>query len=182
MLDINLVRENPEVVRAALQLRNMDGAIVDQLQSLDLERRTLLARVEALKAERNAVSRVIGKMKDPVERQEKIDAMKLVGDQITGLDEQIRQVEEKLLGLVAIIPNIPEPTTPPGRDEHDNVVVRVQGEIPVYDFTPSPHWDLGPRLGIIDFDRGVKITGSRFYVLSGAGGPPPPAPPPGGDA
>ena len=169
MLDINLVRENPDLVREALARRNMDGAVVDQLQALDLERRGLLAKVEALKAERNAVSREIGKMKDPAARQEKIDAMKEVGDQITALDEQVRLTEEKLQGLVAVIPNIPDPITPLGKDEHDNVVVRTEGKLPEFDFPPVPHWDLGPRLGIIDFDRGVKITGSRFYVLSGAG-------------
>jgi seryl-tRNA synthetase len=169
MLDINLVREQPEEVRDALRKRNMDDAVVDQVQVLDVERRKLLTQVETLKAERNTVSRQIGQMKDAAGRQEKIDAMKSVGDQIATLDEQVRLVEEKLLGIVATIPNIPDPSTPVGKDEHDNVVVKVVGEIPEFDFTPQPHWDLGPKLGIIDFDRGVKITGSRFYVLSGAG-------------
>ncbi len=169
MLDINLVREQPEEVRTALRKRNMDAAVVDQAQELDVERRKLLTQVETLKAERNAVSRQIGQMKDPAARQEKIDAMKQVGDQIAVLDDTVRQVEEKLQGLVATIPNIPDPITPVGKDESENVVVKTVGEIPQYAFTPQPHWDLGPKLGIIDFDRGVKITGSRFYVLSGAG-------------
>ena len=169
MLDINLVREHPETVREALQKRNMDAAAVDQIQAMDVERRQLLTQAEALKAERNNVSRQIGQMKDPAERQAKIDAMKQVGDKIAALDEQVRQVEEKLQALVATIPNIPDPGTPPGKDERENVVVKVVGAIPEYDFTPQPHWDLGPKLGIIDFERGVKITGTRFYVLSGAG-------------
>ena len=169
MLDINLVREHPEEVRAALQKRNMETAVVDQVQELDVERRRLLTEVEALKAERNSVSRQIGQMKDPAARQEKIDAMKQVGDQIAALDEQVRQVEEKLQAIVATIPNIPDPSTPPGKDESENVVVRTVGPIPEFNFIPQPHWDLGPKLGIIYFDRGVKITGSRFYVLSGAG-------------
>ena len=169
MLDINLVREHPEVVREALKARNMESAVVDQVQALDVEWRGLLIQVETLKAERNSASREIGQMKDPAQRQVKINAMKQVGDQIAGLDEQVRQVEEKLQGLVATIPNIPDPRTPLGKDEHENVVLRTVGEIPQFAFTPQPHWDLGTKLGIIDFDRGVKITGSRFYVLSGAG-------------
>jgi seryl-tRNA synthetase len=169
MLDINLVREHPELVREALEKRNMDAAAVDQIQALDVERRALLTQVESLKAERNSVSRAIGLMKNPAERQEKIDAMKRVGDQITDLDEQVRLAEEKLQVLVAVIPNLPDPSTPFGKDEHENVVVKVVGAIPEYNFTPQAHWDLGPKLGIIDFERGVKITGSRFYVLSGAG-------------
>ncbi len=169
MLDINLVREHPELVRAALLRRNMDTAVVDQLQSLDGERRSLLTQVEALKAERNTVSREIGKMKEPAQRQEKIDAMRHVGDQISALDERVRLVEEQLQGVVMTIPNIPDEQVPEGKDEHENVVVRTAGAIPEFDFTPKAHWDLGPQLGIINFDQGVKITGSRFYVLSGAG-------------
>jgi seryl-tRNA synthetase len=169
MLDINLVREHPEEVRAALAKRNMEAEVVDQVQVLDAERRRLLTEVETLKAERNTVSRQIGQMKDPAARQEKIAAMKQVGDQIAELDDQVRQVEEKLQSLVATIPNIPDPTTPVGKDERENVVVKTVGAIPEYNFTPQPHWDLGPKLGILDFERGVKITGSRFYVLSGAG-------------
>jgi seryl-tRNA synthetase len=169
MLDINLVREHPEEVREALRKRNMADAVVDQVQGLDVERRKLLTQVESLKAERNAVSRQIGQMKDPAGRQEKINAMKQVGDQIATFDDQVRQVEEELQGLVATIPNIPDPSSPLGKDEHDNVVIKTVGDIPQYAFTPLPHWDLGPKLGIIDFDRGVKITGTRFYVLSGAG-------------
>ena len=169
MLDINLVREHPEVVLEALKSRNMDGTGIDKIQAFDVERRSLLTKVESLKAERNSVSRAISQMKNPAERQEKIDAMKRVGEQISLLDEQVRLVEEKLQVLVAIIPNIPDPSTPLGKDEHENVVVRTVGAIPQYNFTPQPHWDLGTKLGIIDFERGVKITGSRFYVLSGAG-------------
>ncbi len=169
MLDINLVRENPEEVRAALSKRNVEADVVDQVQALDVERRRLLTEVETLKAERNTVSRQISQMKDPAARQEKIAAMKQVGDRIAELDDQVRQVEEKLQALVATIPNVPDPTTPVGTDERDNGVVKRVGPIPEYDFTPQPHWDLGPKLGILDFERGVKITGSRFYVLSGAG-------------
>ncbi|TLN06991.1 serine--tRNA ligase, partial [bacterium] len=169
MLDINLIRETPEVVREALKLRNMDAAIVEEVQALDARRRSLLVEAEALKSERNTVSREIGKSKDPAERQAKIEAMRVVGDRIAALDEQVREVEDGLGKLVATIPNLPDPSTPVGKDEHENVVVRTMGEPKTFDFTPQPHWDLGPKLGIIDFEQGVKITGSRFYVLNGAG-------------
>ncbi len=169
MLDINLIRETPEVVREALKLRNMDTAIVDEVQALDGRRRALLVEAEALKNERNTVSKEIGKSKDPVERQAKIEAMRGVGDRIAALDEQVRSVEDSLTRLVATIPNLPDPSTPVGKDEHENVVLRTMGQVKQFDFTPLPHWDLGPKLGIIDFEQGVKITGSRFYVLNGAG-------------
>jgi len=169
MLDINLFRENPEVVREALTRRQMDASVVDRVLELDAERRRLLTRVETLKAERNAVSKEIGRSKDPAERQAKIEAMRQVGEEIAALDDQVRQVEEALTAEIAQIPNIPKAEVPLGRDEHENVVIRTVGQPRTFDFTPLPHWDLGPRLGIINFDQGVKITGSRFYVLSGAG-------------
>ena len=169
MLDINLIRETPEIVREALKLRNMDTAVVDEVQALDARRRALLIEAEALKNERNTVSREIGKSKDAAERQAKIEAMRVVGDRIASLDEQVREVEDGLGKLVAVIPNLPDPSTPIGKDEHENIVVRTMGEPKTFDFTPLPHWDLGPKLGIIDFEQGVKITGSRFYVLNGAG-------------
>jgi seryl-tRNA synthetase len=108
-------------------------------------------------------------MKDPAERNAKIEAMRLVGDEIAALDDQVRIIDEALQKMVASIPNIPDPSTPYGKDEHDNKVVTTFGNPKEFSFTPLAHWDLGPKLGIIDFDRGVKITGSRFYVLSGAG-------------
>ncbi len=169
MLDINMVREHPEVVRKALQDRQMDAALVEPVLALDQERRALLSKVEVMKAERNAVSKEIGQMKDPAERQARIDAMRELGEQIAALDERVRQVDADLLSALAVIPNLPDASTPYGAGEQDNVVVRQVGEIPAYDFKPLPHWELGPALGIIDFDRGVKITGSRFYILNGAG-------------
>jgi seryl-tRNA synthetase len=169
VLDINLIRENPEVVRESLRVRQMEAAPVDQILSLDEQRRTVIQEVENLKAERNLVSKEIAKMKDPVERQAKIDSMRAVGEQIAELDEGLRSLETQLNDLLANLPNIPGPHTPYGKDEDENVVVRTSGEIPQFDFEPQPHWDLGPALGIIDFEQGVKITGSRFYVLNGAG-------------
>ena len=168
MLDLNVIREQPDTLRGALADRQMDASVVDTLLKLDAERRGLLVRVEALKAERNSVSKEISQSKDPNERQRKIDAMRAVGDEIADLDEKTRKVEEELQGLLATVPNIPHPSTPVGRDENENVVLRTSGDILQLDFTPLPHWELGPKLGLIDFDRGVKLTGSRFYILNGA--------------
>jgi len=169
MLDINLIREQPELVRKALRDRQMDPSPVDAILVLDERRRGMLAEVEALKAERNTVSREIAQLKDAASRQSKIEAMRSVGDKIAALDKQVSEVEQELKSLASIIPNIPDERTPYGKDDSENVVLRTVGELPEFDFQPKPHWDLGPALGIIDFERGVKITGSRFYVLSGAG-------------
>ncbi len=169
MLDIVLFRENPNRIREALQLRHMDPAPVDQVIELDTRRRDIIGQVEVLKAERNAVSKEIALMKDPTERQAKITAMRSVGDQIDALDAQLRETDAQLESLMSTLPNLPDPRVPVGKDEHDNVILRTMGQIPTFDFEPKPHWDLGPALGIIDFERGTKLAGSRFYVLSGPG-------------
>ena len=169
MLDINIIRETPDIVRKALQDRQIDPSPVDSILELDAKRRSLLAEAEALKAERNTVSKEISKMKDAAARQEKIDSMRSVGDRIASLDKEIAQVESDLSALTATLPNLPDPRTPYGKDDSENVVLRSVGQLPEFDFTPKPHWDLGPELGILDFERGTKLTGSRFYVLSGTG-------------
>ena len=169
MLDLNLIREKPDLVRTALKNRQMDASPIDEVLRLDERRRSLLTQVEALKAERNAVSKEIGRIKDPSERQAKIAAMREVGDKIGALDREVAEVEAELNGLTAAIPNIPDERTPVGASEEENVVIRTVGQLPEFDFEPKPHWDLGPALGILDFERGTKITGSRFYVLNGPG-------------
>jgi seryl-tRNA synthetase len=169
MLDMNLIRENPEIVRKALRDRQDDPAPVDSILGLDEKRRSLLSQVEQLKAERNAVSKEIGKMKDATERQSKIEAMRVVGDKIAELDKQVAEVESELNYLMSMLPNIPDARTPYGKDDSENVVIKTVGEPRQFDFTPLPHWDLGSALGIIDFERGTKLTGSRFYVLQKAG-------------
>ncbi len=169
MLDINLFREQPDLVRDGLRKRQMDPEPVDQVLALDEQRRNLIQQVESLKAERNVVSKEIGKIKDQDERQPKIDQMRAVGDQIDGLDNELREIEGNLNALMSEIPNIPDPGVPLGVDESENVIIKTVGEKPDYDFEPQPHWDLGPALGVINFEQGVNITGSRFYVLSGAG-------------
>jgi len=169
MIDIKLIRENSDVFRKSLADRQIETSAVAQVLDLDDQRRGIIHQVEALKAERNMVSKEIGRMQDQSERQRKIDEMRVVGDQIATLDDQLRVVETQLAQLMSEFPNIPDTRTPYGVDESENVVLKTVGTIPDYDFDPKPHWELGPELGIINFEQGVKITGSRFYVLSGAG-------------
>jgi seryl-tRNA synthetase len=169
MLDINLIRTTPEVVRKSLELRNMDAAVVDEVIAADEKRREVIQEVEALKAERNKVSKEIGKQKDQEDRQVKIAAMRKVSNRIKELDEKVRAAAEKLNSLLSAIPNIVDDDVPLGKSDEDNVELKVVGNKKQFGFEPKPHWELGPELGIIDFERGVKITGSRFYILSGAG-------------
>jgi seryl-tRNA synthetase len=169
MLDVNIIREQPDLVRKALSDRQMDPAPVDRILELDARRRVLLTEVESLKAERNAGSKEISQMKDAATRQVKIEAMRKTGDKIAELDKGVTEVEEELKSVADVIPNLPDARTPYGKDEDGNVVLRTMGQLPEFNFEPKIHWDLGPALGILDFERGVKITGSRFYVLTGLG-------------
>ncbi|OGO16430.1 MAG: serine--tRNA ligase [Chloroflexi bacterium RBG_13_68_17] len=168
MLDIQLIREKPEEVRAALARRGIDPPI-DRILETDSLRRGLLTEVEGLKAERNRASKEIGKTREEAERQTRIQQMRLVGERIEALDAQVGRADEGLLALMRDLPNLPDPSVPDGPDDSANPVVRTVGEPKTFDFAPQPHWDLGPALGILDLERGVKMTGSRFYVLSGAG-------------
>jgi len=169
VLDIALIREQPERVKATLLNRNEDPSQVDTILALDAQRRELLQKVEALRAERNRVSKEISRLRDQVKRERLIAEMRHVGDRIGGLEEQLHQVESGLREAMLAMPNPPHASVPVGPDETHNVVVREWGEPQEFDFEPVPHWDLGPELGILDFERGVKLSGSRFYVLRGAG-------------
>jgi seryl-tRNA synthetase len=168
MLDLQYIREHPAEVDQMLRRRGIDPPISRVLE-LDKRRRELLTQVESRKAERNRVSKEIGRMKDEAERQERIAAMRDLGQEIEALEAQLAQVEGQLHEELIQLPNLPDPSVPDGPDERANVVVKTVGQPTEFDFEPKPHWDLGPELGILDFERGVKITGSRFYVLSGSG-------------
>jgi seryl-tRNA synthetase len=171
MLDMNFIREHPDEVKKALVKLNTDAPI-DQILELDGRRRSLLQEVEALRAERNVGSKQIGGLMREGRRDE-AEALKQrmsqVGDRITDLDKQLRQVEAELHEKQLWVPNMPHESVPVGPDESHNVVVREWGEPHDFDHEPLPHWDLGETLGLIDFERGVKMSGTRFYVLKGAG-------------
>jgi seryl-tRNA synthetase len=168
MLDIQVIREHPEEVLASLGRRGVEAPI-DRVLELDSERRALLTEVEGLKSERNKASKEIGTMKDQKERQQRIEAMQELGARIDTMDDKVQKVDGLLREVMINLPNIPDPSVPDGPDETANVLVRTVGESRTFEFDPQPHWDLGPALGILDLERGGKITGSRFYVLSGAG-------------
>ncbi|MBM7842208.1 serine--tRNA ligase [Herpetosiphon giganteus] len=169
MLDIRLFREQPDVVREGFAKVGRDPGLVDQVLDLDVKRREAITEVERLKAERNAGSKDVARTKDKAERDAKIAAMKLVGDQISELDVQANAIDLELNNLMLDLPNLPLPEVPVGKDEHDNVVVRVEGAIKEADFAVKPHWELGEELGILDFERGVRMSGTRFFVMKGLG-------------
>ncbi|MCL6646409.1 MAG: serine--tRNA ligase, partial [Dehalococcoidia bacterium] len=168
MLSIQFIREHPDVVRQALAARRTEAPLDDVL-ALDAERREVLVEVENLRAEQNAAGKKIGATKDPAERQRLIDAMKGVSARISELEPRLKEIEERLHQRLLEIPNLPDRSVPEGDDESDNVVVRQSGEAGALDFPAKPHLELGEALGIIDFERGVRLAGSRFYVLRGAG-------------
>ena len=166
MLDIKLVRENTDVVRQALRNRQSDFSI-DAVLELDERRRGLLVEVEGLKARRNEVSKEIGRTgeKPP----ELLEEMRGIGDRIKELDKQVEDAEAGLKDLLLNVPNVPHESVPVGQDESGNVTVRSWGEARSFCQPAKPHWELGESLDIIDFERGVKLSGSRFYVLKGRG-------------
>ena len=169
MLDLAFIREHPEKVKAAMQKLYAEAPI-DDILALDVKRRSLLGEVEKLKAQRNAVSKDIGKMNAArtAGREAKILEMRAVGDRIDALDAEVKETDARLSELMLTVPNLPDDGVPIGPDESHNVVTAQEGEAVRQDWQLA-HWDLGPMLGIIDFERGVKISGTRFYVLKGLG-------------
>ena len=169
MLDIRLIRDQSDAVKASLATVGVDPAEIDALLALDAERRAAIHKLETAKAERGAASRAIGALKDPAEREKAIAATRALGDTIAAAEEEVAALEARFEARMLELPNIPHPDVPVGRDERDNVVVRHVGTPRTFDFTPRPHWELGELLGILDFERGAKISGSRFYVMRDAG-------------
>ncbi len=167
MLSLNLIRENPEVVREALDRRDEEHAPLDRIIELDQKRRVILTSSEALRARRNQVSKELSKMKE--KPPEVIAEMRQVGGEIKNLEADLKDLDEELDLLLLQIPNIPLRDVPPGTDETGNVLLKTVGEPAAFDFEARPHWEIGENLGILDFERGVKISGSRFYVLKGRG-------------
>ena len=162
MLDLKFIRENIDLVRQGVENR-LDTAPLDEILELDQERRQKVLELESLRHQRRQVARVRKADKETIEEGRDLRAM------IKGLEEEVRSLDNQLEELLLQVPNIPHPTVPVGTDESDSVVVRSWGEPKSFDFTPTPHWKLGESLGIIDFERGVKLSGTRFYVLKGLG-------------
>ena len=172
MLDIKFVRENPDLVDKACESRQNAHWDRERFFELDEERRSLIAEVEGLQATRNAASKEIGQLMRDGKKDEAEAAKAVVAankDRIAELDEKRGVVEQELFDLVAAIPNIPDETVPYGKDDSDNPEARRWGTPREFDFEPKAHWDLGTSTGMIDFDRGVKLAGARFYLLGGMG-------------
>jgi seryl-tRNA synthetase len=166
MLDLSFIRANPDRVRQAA-LNRGDAAPVERLLAVDARRREVVQAEEQLRERRNQLSKQLA---DAAQRTpELIDESRGLGDRIRELSAERAQLETELNELQLQIPNIPDPSVPIGKDEHDNVVLRQVGEPGSFAFEPKPHWELGEQLGIIDFERGVKLSGSRFYHLRGTG-------------
>jgi seryl-tRNA synthetase len=168
MLDIRLIRERREFVKEELQKVGFDGAAIDNIAAIDARRRQLIQEVETLRAKRGEVSKTIAKTKGEG-RDALVVEMREVGNRIGEIEKELAGVEEEFEQQMLEVPNLPDPSVPFGKDEGGNVVLRTVGTLPQFDFTPRPHWEIGPALDVLDFDRGVKISGSRFYVLKGAG-------------
>ena len=166
MISIELLRNEPDRVKDALKRRG-EEAPIDRVLELDVRRRSVIAEADGLRARRNEVSRQLGQTKE--RPPELIQEMRDVGGRIKTLEDENRRTEEEIDTVLLAIPNLPREDVPLGEDESDNVVVRTVGEPPSFSFDPLPHWELGERLDIIDFKRGVKVSGSRFFVLKGKG-------------
>ncbi len=168
MIDVRLIRENPEIVRRALEYRQMTSELLDEIVYLESKRREALQVVEQKKAERNSISSEIARAKASKDESLSLSLMeraKEISSEVKELDLQTSQIEEELKKKLLYLPNIPSSTTPVGKSEEDNVVIRMWGEPRKVNFEIRPHWDYGPETGLIDFERAAKISGARFTIL-----------------
>ncbi len=168
MLDLALIRERPDYVKQQMARLYADAPI-DAILAADERRRAILGSVEALRSRRNSLSKEVGRTKDKQAAQPIIEEVRRINAEIAAQETELASVEDELNRLLLEVPNLPDDSVPTGRDESENIVTRTWGEPRAFDFEPLPHWDLGPTLGLIDFERGVKIAGTRFYILRGNG-------------
>ncbi|MDH4099633.1 MAG: serine--tRNA ligase [Nitrospirota bacterium] len=169
MLDVKFVRENVEAIRLKLEQRRSTLSL-DEFVQFDAEKRHLQVKVDELRHKRNTVSEEIGRLKKEKKDAEKEMAeMKAVGQELKALEDRLKECDEALQAIMMDIPNVPDHSVPVGASDADNVEYKKWGEIPVFDFEPLNHWDIGESLGILDFERAAKITGARFCLSTGAG-------------
>ncbi len=166
MISIELIRKDPDAVAEAMTKRYADVPI-PRILSLDQARRSIIAETDALRARRNQVSRRMGRSEE--RPQELIEEMRSVGRRIRELEQKLRDTDDELETLMLQVPNIPDDSAPVGPDESANIIVKNVGELPTFDFVPKPHWDIAEKLDIVDFERGVRLAGSRFFILRGLG-------------
>ncbi|KLO22483.1 seryl-tRNA synthetase [Marinitoga sp. 1197] len=168
MIDIKLIRRNPEIIIEALEKRNHETDLINQIKELDEVKRSLQTEVNELRAKRNEYSKQVAKLKaagDVKEFTKIKEESKEIGNEIKEIEMQMRDIEDKIHIKLLHIPNIPDESVPIGKSEEDNIEIRKWGKIREFDFKPKAHWDLGPELGMLDFERASKISGSRFSIL-----------------
>ena len=169
MLDIRVIRDNPDLVKKGTALKRVE-ADVDAILALDTQRRSTLTRADELKAERNTLSAEVGKRLKARENADDLkERVRQIGDDIKALDEKADAIDAELRQSLLCVPNLPHESVPEGAGEEDNRVVRHWGEKPTFDFTPRPHWEIGEERGFIRFDQGARVSGSGFIVYAGAG-------------
>ncbi|GBD28417.1 Serine--tRNA ligase [bacterium HR31] len=168
MVDLRSLREDPQTFREALRRRGRDPSLVDQALELDRSWREALQEVERLRAQQNRASEEVARLA-PEARGQKIAEVRELAARLKELEPEVRRRREELERVLLLFPNPPHPTVPDGVGEQDNVVVRTWGTPPRFDFQPKDHVELGLRLGILDFERAAKVSGSRFYYLLGKG-------------
>lgn len=170
MLDIKMIRQNTDEIKERLATRGVKAEKIDALLEKDKRRRELLVETEGLKQKRNEVSAEIANAKrNKQDATDAIKEMREVGAKIKSLDEELEEVEATVKDMASRLPNLPNPTIPVGPDESANVELRKVGTPREFDFEPKEHWDIGEDLGILDFDRGAKVSGARFVYYKGLG-------------
>jgi seryl-tRNA synthetase len=165
MLDIRLIRKNPEKVKEGIKKKGFDEKLVDELLKVDEKRREKIKEVEELRAKINKISKEIGKEKDEEKKKELLKESKEISEKLERLEEELKKKEEIFESLMAKLPNLPFDDVPVGKDETQNVVLREVGEKPKFDFTPKDHMEIGEKLDLIDVKRAAKTSGTRFGFL-----------------
>jgi seryl-tRNA synthetase len=171
MLDIRKIEENPEELKETLKKRQQDDSIVDELVELIKNSKSIQTRIEELRSIRNKESKEIGYIlkQDKEMAEKKKEEVRKIGDEIQKLEEKLKNLKEKQEEILLNLPNWLDPEVPYGEDQSKNIILKYVGDIPQFDFEVLPHYDIGEKLGIIDFERGVKLAGSRFYTYRGLG-------------
>ena len=167
MISIELIRRDTNAVREAMRKRDYDPGAIDRIVELDAGRRSSIVQIDELRARRNEVSQQMGRSRE--RPPEIIEEMRQVGRRIRELEEHQRAIDAGMDALLLAVPNIPDESAPIGKDDSSNIEVKRVGDLPTFDFQPEAHWDIVERLGIADFERGVRLAGSRFFVLKGLG-------------
>ena len=172
MLDLKLIRENPDLVKEGIRKkRELDALpLVDEILELDRRRRELLAEVEALRAQQKRLAKAVGQAKAQGEDvSDLLDKSAELAEYLKKLEAEEKELAARIQELLPQIPNLPHPSVPVGESEADNVVVKEWGEKPSFDFEPRPHWEIATEMGTIDFERGAKVSGSGFPFYLGQG-------------